>query len=270
MRIRSRPRNRTGSVTLVGAGPGDPELLTLKALRALQQADAVLYDALVSQEVLDLAPKGARRISVGKRAGRKSCRQDDINDLMVVLAKSGKRVVRLKSGDPAIFGRTGEEIARLQAEGIPISVVPGITAASAMAAALPASLTHRDHAQSVGLVTGHSRNGGLPQDVDWARIAEARATTIFYMGGQLAEQIARRLMAEGMPADTPVAAMANISRADQTCWRGTLAMLAANGNPLPDGPPVLIGVGGVFAESAGSAAAFSSCWPWPATRSACS
>jgi uroporphyrin-III C-methyltransferase / precorrin-2 dehydrogenase / sirohydrochlorin ferrochelatase len=147
-----------GHVTLVGAGPGDAELLTLKAVRALQAADVILFDDLVSDAVLDLARREAKRILVGKRGGRPSCRQGEIDEMMVTLARAGKRVVRLKSGDPTIFGRAGEEIARLEAEGIAVDMVPGVTAGIAMAA-LGSSLTHRDHVKSVRLVTGYSRKG---------------------------------------------------------------------------------------------------------------
>src|SRR5579871_1458620 len=162
-----------GHVTLVGAGPGDAELLTLKAVRALQAADVILFDDLVSDDVLDLARREAKRILVGKRGGRPSCKQTEINDMMVRLAQAGRRVVRLKSGDPMIFGRAGEEIERLRTEGVPVSVVPGVTAGVAMASALGLSLTHRDCAKSVRFVTGHSKRGGLPDDIDWAAVADA-------------------------------------------------------------------------------------------------
>src|SRR6185295_6062475 len=147
---------RSGQVTLVGAGPGDPEYLTLKAVRALQSADVILFDDLVADNVLELARREAKRMMVGKRGGRVSCRQEDINALMIKLARQGKRVVRLKSGDPMIFGRAGEEIAELSAAGISVEVVPGITSALALAARLGVSLTHRDLAHSVRFVTGHA------------------------------------------------------------------------------------------------------------------
>ncbi len=213
---------RSGSVTLVGAGPGDAELLTLKAMRALQAADVILFDDLVSAEVLELARREAKRFLVGKRGGRESCRQEDINDMMVRFAKSGKRVVRLKSGDPMIFGRAGEEIARLESEGIPVEVVPGITAASAMAASLKTSLTNRDHAQQVRFVTGHSRHNALPRTVNWASLAEPNQTSVFYMGGRMAGQIEERLRENGMQANTPVVVMSSVSRARQQCWSGRL------------------------------------------------
>ncbi|MEX0405738.1 siroheme synthase CysG [Aquibium sp. LZ166] len=235
-----------GHVTFVGAGPGDGELLTLKAVRALQAADVILFDDLVSDDVLELARREAKRILVGKRAGRPSCKQDEINHMMVSLAKAGRRVVRLKSGDPMIFGRAGEEIEALLREDISYDVVPGITAGLAMAAALGVSLTHRDGARSVRFVTGHSKRGGLPEDLDWRSIADPSATTIFYMGGRTAGEIAARLIAHGMARSTPVVIAADVGRAGQELLTGCLSMLA----DLPAGPassnPVLIGIGNVF------------------------
>lgn len=236
-----------GRVTLVGAGPGDAELLTLKAMRALQAADVILFDDLVSNEVLELARREAKRMMVGKRGRRESCRQDDINALMVRLARQGKHVVRLKSGDPMIFGRAGEEIASLRAAGIPVEVVPGITAGIAAAARLGVSLTHRDHAHSVRFVTGHARDGSLPRDLDWRGVADPETTTIFYMGGRTAPEIATRLLAEGLPAGTPVVALASVSRHDEQRWQGCLRDLA-DAPPFRDSQaPVLIGVGRSFA-----------------------
>ena len=237
---------RIGRVTMVGAGPGDSELLTLKAVRALQAADVILFDDLVSDEVLELARREAKRILVGKRGGRPSCRQDDINELMVKLAKAGKRVVRLKSGDPMIFGRAGEEIARLEGEGIPVDVVPGVTSAIAMAAALGVSLTHRDAAKSVRFVTGHSRQGGLPEDLDWGALADPSTTTIFYMAGRTAGQIAARLIARGVAATMPVAVASAVSRPAQRLWICTLATLPSTMETVGDADPVIIGVGRVF------------------------
>lgn len=240
----------TGHVALVGAGPGDADLLTLKAVRMLQAADVILFDDLVSAEVLDLARREARRMLVGKRGGRPSCRQEDINELMVRLARAGKRVVRLKSGDPMIFGRAGEEIARLEREGIPVEVVPGITAALAMASALGVSLTHRDWAQSVRFVTGHSRQGDLPRDIDWRAVADPTATTVFYMGGRTAGRIAERLMREGMSGAMPVVAAAAVTRPGQHLMRGALADLPTLVAALDAGQPILVGVGRVFAAGA--------------------
>lgn len=244
-----------GLVTLVGAGPGDAELLTLKAVRALQAADVILFDDLVSSEVLELARREAKRMLVGKRGGRESCKQEDINDMMIRLAKAGKRVVRLKSGDPMIFGRAGEEIAVLEAENIPVEVVPGITAASAMAARLGVSLTHRDHAQSVRFVTGHSRQGKLPENIDWTSLSNPAVTTVFYMGGRTATDIQSSLLAHGMPASTPVVVMISVSRANEQRWCGSLAQLPAAVERLGVNEPVLIGIGDAFgaASSAFSA-----------------
>ena len=247
--IAAGPSGDQGRVTLVGAGPGDAELLTLKAVRALQAADVILFDDLVSDEVLELARREARRMLVGKRGGRDSCRQEDINDTMVALAKAGKHVVRLKGGDPMIFGRAGEEIARLKALGIPVSVVPGITSALAMAASLGVSLTHRDHAQSVRFVTGHSRKGELPRDLDWRAIADPKTTTIFYMGGRTAGEISATLMEKGLPADTPVAVALAVSRPGQRQWIGALSDLTAAMREIGHDEPVLIGVGKVFSAT---------------------
>ncbi len=243
-----------GSVTLVGAGPGDAELLTIKAMRALQSADVILFDDLVSQDVLELARREAKRMLVGKRGRRASCKQDDINDLMLRLANQGKHVVRLKSGDPMIFGRAGEEIERLRAAGIPVRVVPGITAALAAAASLGVSLTHRQAAHSVRFVTGHARDGSMPAGLDWRGMADPDCTLMLYMGGGTAPAIAARLIAEGASPDLPVSAMAAISRPDEARWHGCLRDLL-EGCPLnagenTAGAPLLIGIGQVFRQAA--------------------
>jgi uroporphyrin-III C-methyltransferase / precorrin-2 dehydrogenase / sirohydrochlorin ferrochelatase len=235
-----------GRVTLVGAGPGDAEYLTLKAVRALQSADVILFDDLVADDVLELARREAKRMLVGKRGHRESCHQEDINDLMVKLAHQGKHVVRLKSGDPMIFGRAGEEITRLEAEGIPVSVVPGITAASAMAARLGISLTHRDHAQSVRFVTGHSRHGRLPEDLDWQGSADPRTTTIVYMGGKTAADLASRLINAGLPTQTPIVVVRNVARSNETVRHGDLGDLAQLADRTGHDGPILIGIGRVF------------------------
>jgi uroporphyrin-III C-methyltransferase/precorrin-2 dehydrogenase/sirohydrochlorin ferrochelatase len=242
-----------GRVTLVGAGPGDAELLTVKAIRALQAADVILFDELVSDDVLELARREAKHILVGKRGGRRSCRQEDINDMMVKLTRTGKRVVRLKAGDPMIFGRGGEEIEQLEAANIPVDIVPGITAALAMASALRVSLTHRDLARSVRFVTGHSKSGGLPEDLDWRAVADPTASTIFYMGGRMAARIATRLLAEGLPPETPVAVASAVSRPDQRLSRGRLSDLEKTVLEVDSSAPVIIGIGGVFAERASAA-----------------
>jgi len=235
-----------GHVTLVGAGPGDAELLTIKAVRALQAADVILFDDLVSDDVLELARREAKRMLVGKRGGRTSCRQEDINATMISLAKAGKNVVRLKSGDPMIFGRAGEEIDCLQSEGIPVDVIPGVTSACAMAAQLGVSLTHRDHSQSVRFVTGHSRHGALPEDVDWKNLAQPKNTTIFYMGGRTAPSIRKQLLAAGMPPHTPAVIVSSVTRDKQKSWSGIVDHLADAMEHIGVNNPVLIGVGEVF------------------------
>ncbi|MCF3631208.1 siroheme synthase CysG [Thalassospiraceae bacterium LMO-SO8] len=244
--LKIRTAGGTGRVTLVGAGPGDAELLTLKAVRALQAADVILYDDLVSDDVLELARREAKRLLVGKRGNRPSCRQDEINGLMIKLAGQGKQVVRLKSGDPMVFGRAGEEIAELKARGIAVDVVPGITAALAAAAALGVSLTHRDQARSVRFVTGHGHAGGLPEDMDWRGLADAGTTLMVYMAGRTAGTLARRLIEQGRAPGTPAVIVANVSRADEMREARTLGYLAGQTPAMGEGP-VLIGVGEVFA-----------------------
>ena len=242
-----KPAKSRGRVTLVGAGPGDPELLTLKAVNALQSADVILFDALVSEEVLELAKAKAKRLLVGKRGHRTSCRQEDINELMLKLARQGKHVVRLKSGNSVIFGRAGEEIEILEAAGIEVSIVPGITSASAMAAAICTSLTHRDFAHSVRFVTGHSRDGTLPRGLDWRGLAAPDTTLVVYMGGRTAGALADKLIGEGLAPGTPAVALSSVTRPDQTVWRGTLGELAAGVNFSELHQPVVIGIGHVFA-----------------------
>lgn len=244
--IASMPRQ--GSVTLVGAGPGDPELLTLKAMRALQAADVILFDDLVAPELLEMARREAKRMLVGKRGGRESCRQEDINAMMLSFARAGKRVVRLKAGDPSIFGRSGEEIEFLERAGIPVSVIPGITAASALAAGTATSLTHRDCAQSVRFVTGHSRKGALPENLDWRALSDPAATTVFYMGGRTSGEIAAKLIAGGLSPQTPVIVAANVSRPDERRWSGELCQLGQGIAGIGTHDPVLIGVGRVFRQ----------------------
>jgi len=192
-----------GSVALVGAGPGDPELLTLKAVRALQSADVILYDDLVSDDVLDFARREAQRIAVGKRGHRPSCKQSDVNGLLVSLAREGKRVIRLKGGDPLIFGRAGEEIDACRQAGIAVEVVPGISAAMGAAASLDVSLTHRDHARRLQFITAHARDGRLPADLDWQALADPAATTAVYMGKLVVAEVSARLIATGLDATTP-------------------------------------------------------------------
>ena len=186
-----------GCVALVGAGPGDPELITLKALRVLQAADVVLYDDLVAPEIIGMARREAARIAVGKRGYRASCKQDDIVARLVALAQEGKRIVRLKGGDPCVFGRANEEIAALTAAGIPVEVVPGITAALGAAASLKLSLTERERARRIQFITAHAHNGRLPDDIDWASICDPRAATAVYMGLRTLEALSQRLLRPG-------------------------------------------------------------------------
>ncbi|ORE92868.1 siroheme synthase [Stappia sp. 22II-S9-Z10] len=239
-----------GHVTLVGAGPGDAGLMTLKAMRALQACDVILFDDLVSDEVLELARREAKRICVGKRGGRKSCKQEDITAMMIRLAKQGRQVVRLKSGDPMVFGRAGEEIAAVRAAGIGVTVVPGVTSASAMASILQTSLTHRDHAQTLSFTTGHSRHGTLPDGLDVAAIVGEGKTAIIYMGGRTSAALVERACAAGVSADTPAVAMWNVARANQHVWRGRLADLPEAVAQTQNDGPLLIAIGGVFSEEA--------------------
>ncbi|HJZ44947.1 MAG TPA: siroheme synthase CysG [Hyphomicrobiaceae bacterium] len=216
---------QAGHVSLVGAGPGNPELLTLAALRALRSADVILYDDLVAPEILDFARREAKRMLVGKTGYRPSCRQDDINALMVSLARSGKRVVRLKSGDPLIFGRAGEEIAALERADIPVDVVPGITAAQGAAASLNVSLTGRGSARLVQFVTGHACDGRLPEDLDLAALADPAATTAVYMPLGSLDTLRRRLLAAGVERGRPVTAVFNATRQNERVVSGTLATI---------------------------------------------
>ena len=216
---------QTGMVMLVGAGPGDPELLTLRAVRALQSADAVLFDDLVSQQVLDFARRESDKISVGKRGFKPSCTQEDICELMIALAREGKYVVRLKGGDPMVFGRANEEIAALEAAGIPVSVVPGVTAASAAAASLGLSLTERNLARRLQFVTAHARGGSIPNDLNWKALADPLATTIVYMGVRTLPEFCARLVREGLPPDMPAVMVERASHPDERSLAGTLATL---------------------------------------------
>lgn len=222
----SRPLETTsGFVSLVGAGPGDPELLTLRAVRALRAADVVLYDDLVTVPVLEFARREAVRMLVGKTGYGPACKQSEINALMVKLALEGKRVVRLKSGEPMIFGRGGEEISELQVAGIAFEVVPGISAVQAAAARLQVSLTHRDFAKRLQLVTGHARDGKLPTNLDWQALADPTATTAVYMAMRTFAELRDRLTASGLSPDTPAFAMINVTRAGERVIASTLAGL---------------------------------------------
>jgi uroporphyrin-III C-methyltransferase/precorrin-2 dehydrogenase/sirohydrochlorin ferrochelatase len=240
---RSTAATAAGEVILVGAGPGDPGLLTLRALRALQDADVVLYDRLVSAEVLDLARRDAQRIYVGKAAGKAHVSQDDINALLVKLAQDGKRVCRLKGGDPFIFGRGGEELEALAAHGIRFEVVPGITAAAGCAAYAGIPLTHRDHAQVLTFVTGHCK--GETDKVDWALLARPHQTCVFYMGLGHLDNIVARLREHGVPADRAAAVIEQGTQPNQRVVTATLAELAARVRDAGIESPALLIVGEV-------------------------
>jgi uroporphyrin-III C-methyltransferase / precorrin-2 dehydrogenase / sirohydrochlorin ferrochelatase len=233
-----------GEVVLVGAGPGDPGLLTLRALRALQNADVILYDRLVSAEVLDLARRDAERINVGKAAGSAQVSQDEINALLVQLAQQGKRVCRLKGGDPFIFGRGGEELEALAAAGVRFEVVPGVTAAAGCAAYAGIPLTHRDHAQSLVFVTGHVKAEG-DDALDWDQLARPAQTVVFYMGLGSLEQILQRLREHGAPESRAAAVVEQGTRATQRVVTGTLSDLARKANEEGVQSPALLIVGEV-------------------------
>lgn len=216
----------SGRVYLVGAGPGDPELLTLKAVRLLEQADAIVYDNLVSSGVLAFARPDAQRIYAGKRRNEHTMRQEQINALLVQLAREGKQVVRLKGGDPFVFGRGGEEMQELASHGVDFEVVPGITAACGVASYAGIPLTHRDHAQVALFVTGHLKEGSVA-DLDWDALVRPHQTVVIYMGLNALPEICRQLMAHGAPSTRPIAAVQHGTLATQQVLTGTLADLPA-------------------------------------------
>ena len=234
-----------GQVTLVGAGPGDPELLTLKALRALQDADVILHDRLVPAAVLDYARRDAEQICVGKAAGGAGISQDAINDLLIEHARRGRRVVRLKGGDPFIFGRGGEELQALVRAGIAFSVVPGISAANGCGAYAGIPLTHRDHAHSVVFVTGHGEEGG--DEPDWGFLARPKMTVVFYMGLTRLQRIVARLLENGAPAERPTALIAQGTTAEQQVVVATLGTIRAQAATRRIESPAILVVGDVAA-----------------------
>jgi len=234
-----------GGVAIVGAGPGDPDLLTLRGLRLIQRADVVVYDKLVGPGVLDLVRRDAERIYVGKGKGDHSKSQDEINALLAELALAGRRVVRLKGGDPFIFGRGGEEVAYLRQRGVPVELVPGITAALGCAAAVGIPLTHRDHAQAVTLATGQGKDG--EPELDWATLARLDQTLAIYMGVGTAGRIAARLIAHGLDPATPVAVIENGTLPNQKAVYGRLSGLGWLVRQSGIAGPALIVIGRVAA-----------------------
>ncbi len=232
-----------GEVFLIGAGPGDPDLLTLRAFRLLQKADVVLYDALVSDGVMALVPESVERVYVGKRRANHSVPQTGINQLLVDYAKQGKRVARLKGGDPFIFGRGGEEIETLAEHGIPFQVVPGITAASGCASYAGIPLTHRDHAQSVRFITGHLRSGEI--DLNWPELVQPNQTLVFYMGLSGMETICQQLKDNGLDAQTPTALIEKGTTDKQRGFIGDLDSLPGIVREAKAKAPTLIIVGHV-------------------------
>lgn len=245
-----------GQVFLVGAGPGDPDLLTVKALRLLQTADVIVHDALVSDEILDLARRDADRVYVGKRRGNHTSTQDEINALLIRLAQEGKTVLRLKGGDPFMFGRGGEELEAVSGAGIACHVVPGITAAMGCAASAGIPLTHRDHAQSCVFVTGHAKGNGKgngkngPPDLDWASLARSNQTLAIYMGLNTLSDSARALIAHGLPAETPAAVIEKGTTPSERIIKGTIGDLPERVAAAGASGPALVIVGTVVGLAA--------------------
>jgi len=247
-------RRDPGRVSLVGAGPGAVDLMTLRAMRAVQSAQALLYDALVPDEILALAPAACLRVQTGKRAGKASMKQETINRLMLRLARRGLEVVRLKGGDPSVFGRSGEERAFLEGHGVEVEIVPGVTAASAAAAQFGFPLTHRGEARRLAFATARVQDGAIVEG-GWTGLADAETTLALYMARDAAAAVAGRLLAEGRAADTPALAVENAGRPDARLVATTLAGLGDAVSAADfDGPVVLI-VGEAAAQARGAASA---------------
>ena len=236
------PQLEPGWVWLCGAGPGDPGLLTLHAVNALRQADVVIYDALVQEGILDWAPQ-AEHIYAGKRGGKPSAKQRDISLRLVDLAKAGKRVLRLKGGDPFVFGRGGEEAQTLIQHGVPVRIIPGISAGIGGLAYAGIPVTHRDVNQSVTFVTGHDQSGATPQSLNWKAIAEGAQVLVIYMGMKHVEQIATALLDAGRPTEEPVAVVCNATTPNQQVLETTLGQMVADIDSAGLEPPAILCVG---------------------------
>jgi uroporphyrin-III C-methyltransferase/precorrin-2 dehydrogenase/sirohydrochlorin ferrochelatase len=250
-------KSQEGHVLLAGAGPGDPELLTLKTLRAIEAADIILHDQLVSPEILALVPARVDRIDVGKKGYGRAYRQSDINALMVGLARAGRRVVRLKAGDPLMFGRLDEEIAALEDAGIVHAVIPGISAAQGAASALGVGLTRRGGARRFQAITGHAADGRMPDDFDWSGLADPKATTAVYMPRATIATLCAELQGRGLPANHPAVAVFNASRANQKVIVGSITTLPDRIAADESGAPciVLFGLGARAHDSVSERAA---------------
>ena len=249
---RPQAEQKTGVVHLVGAGPGDPELLTLRALRLIQQADVILYDRLVGEEILALARRDAERLYVGKAKADHAVPQQEIEARLIAFAREGKTVVRLKGGDPFIFGRGGEELDALRDAGVPVHITPGVTAATGCAASARLALTHRDFAQAVTFVTGHAKGDADPA-LDWSALAALKNTLVVYMGVGKADAIAGAFIAHGRAPETPVAVIENGTRADEKVIKGTLDTLGAMIEVGGIKGPALLVIGEVAALADGRA-----------------